>query len=53
MQAMRADVFVQLDGDEVVMDHTWLWHADHDDCSRRWPNSYSASTCSFGGHKDP
>jgi len=28
----RADVLLQVDGDNVVVDNTWLWHADHDDC---------------------
>eukprot|EP00913_Durusdinium_trenchii_P028055 g26303.t1 len=26
-------------------DHTWLWHADHDDCTSRWPDSLSAVSC--------
>ena len=29
-------------------DHAWLWHADHDDCSNKWPNSISAMTCVSG-----
>ena len=32
----------------VDKDHTWLWHADHDDCSSKWPDSISASTCISG-----
>jgi len=29
----KTDAHVQLDGDNLVVDNTWLWHADHDDCS--------------------
>mmetsp|Transcript_97110 Transcript_97110/g.192429 ORF Transcript_97110/g.192429 Transcript_97110/m.192429 type:complete len:746 (-) Transcript_97110:64-2301(-) len=29
---VRADRMVQIDSDDVVLDHLWLWHADHDDC---------------------
>jgi hypothetical protein len=28
----KADTHVQLDGEGTVVDNTWLWHADHDDC---------------------
>jgi len=29
----RADVHVQIDGDGTILDNTWFWHADHDDCT--------------------
>ncbi|CAJ1426387.1 unnamed protein product [Effrenium voratum] len=44
-QGRIASIFVQVEGIGVVLDHAWLWHADHDDCSARWPNSVSATTC--------
>lgn len=28
----RADVMLQIDGSNSVLDNSWLWHADHDDC---------------------
>jgi len=31
--ATRTDAHLQLDGDNVIVDNTWLWHADHDDCN--------------------
>lgn len=39
--ATRTDAMVQLDGDNLVVDNTWLWHADHDDCSPHWPDTLS------------
>lgn len=30
----QADVMAKVDGDRVVLDNVWLWHADHDDCTR-------------------
>lgn len=40
---MTASIFLQVEGHGVVLDHAWLWHADHDDCSEdRWPDSNSA-----------
>jgi len=29
---VRADTMVEINSDDVVLDNTWLWHADHDDC---------------------
>eukprot|EP00434_Breviolum_minutum_P043518 symbB.v1.2.038798.t1/scaffold6179.1/size20273/1 len=46
--AKQANIFVQVDGVDNVLDHAWLWHADHDDCSNKWPNSISAMTCVSG-----
>ncbi|CAK9112605.1 3-beta-glucosidase) (Laminarinase) (SacteLam55A) [Durusdinium trenchii] len=43
--AKRANIFFEVEGDDVVVDHTWLWHADHDDCTSRWPDSLSAVSC--------
>jgi len=34
----KTDAHVQLDGDNLIVDNTWLWHADHDDCSRQSDN---------------
>ena len=31
----RADVHVAIEGDDVTLDNTWAWHADHDDCDGR------------------
>jgi len=39
----RADVHVQLDGDQTVVDNTWFWHADHDDCNTSSDQSYSGN----------
>lgn len=37
----RADVHVQVDGDGVLVDNSWLWHADHDDCNTESDNCNS------------
>uniref|UniRef100_A0A7S4GL43 Uncharacterized protein n=1 Tax=Oxyrrhis marina TaxID=2969 RepID=A0A7S4GL43_OXYMA len=37
----RADVHVQIDGSEVTVDNTWLWHADHDDCGGKSDDAFS------------
>lgn len=29
----NAEVHVMVAGDRVVLDNTWFWHADHDDCT--------------------
>lgn len=29
----RADVHVEVSGDNTILDNTWMWHADHDVCS--------------------
>eukprot|EP00929_Paragymnodinium_shiwhaense_P105880 TRINITY_DN7093_c0_g2_i8.p1 TRINITY_DN7093_c0_g2~~TRINITY_DN7093_c0_g2_i8.p1 ORF type:complete len:492 (-),score=86.80 TRINITY_DN7093_c0_g2_i8:121-1596(-) len=39
----RTDVHVQIDGEGVVVDNSWIWHADHDDCQ-------GASDEAFSGH---
>lgn len=39
----RADVHIQVDGDNVIVDNTWLWHADHDDCGGRSDTSFSGN----------
>jgi len=36
-----ANVHVQMDGDNTLVDNTWLWHADHDDCGRQSDHAYS------------
>lgn len=38
----RADVHVQVTGSGTVLDNTWLWHADHDDCGGSSDQAYSA-----------
>ncbi|KAL1522524.1 hypothetical protein AB1Y20_017511 [Prymnesium parvum] len=38
----RADVMVQLESSGVTLDHSWLWHADHDQCA-----AADASRCSL------
>lgn len=37
----RADVHVAVDGDDLILDNTWLWHADHDDCRSLSEHSFS------------
>jgi len=37
----RTDAHLQLDGDGTVVDNSWLWHADHDDCGGVWPAAKS------------
>jgi len=39
----RADVHVQIDGSGVIVDNTWFWHADHDDCGRKSDSAYSGN----------
>jgi hypothetical protein len=36
-----ANAHVQLDGDNTLVDNTWLWHADHDDCNTQSDHGYS------------
>jgi hypothetical protein len=36
----RADVHVQLDGSDMIVDNTWFWHADHDDCNYQSNDCY-------------
>lgn len=35
------DTHVQIDGDGVTVDHTWIWHADHDDCDGQSDEAFS------------
>lgn len=35
------DVHVQIDGNGVIVDHTWIWHADHDDCDGKSDDAFS------------
>ena len=37
----RADVHMSIEGDDITLDNTWLWHADHDDCHGLSDTSYS------------
>jgi len=30
----KADVMVRAEGDDLIFDNAWLWHADHDDCTK-------------------
>lgn len=39
----RADVHVQLDGPGTVVDNSWFWHADHDDCGTQSDRCYSGN----------
>lgn len=38
----RADVMLQLSSSGLTLDHSWLWHADHDQCA-----GANASECSL------
>mmetsp|Transcript_39112 Transcript_39112/g.83319 ORF Transcript_39112/g.83319 Transcript_39112/m.83319 type:complete len:745 (-) Transcript_39112:185-2419(-) len=29
---VRSDILMEINSDDVVLDNTWVWHADHDDC---------------------
>ena len=40
--ATRADVMVEINTNGVIVDNTWFWHADHDDCGSASDRSYSA-----------
>lgn len=37
----RVDVMMQVNAAGVVLDNTWLWHADHDDCNRTSDSCHS------------
>ena len=37
----RVDVHMSIEGDDISLDNTWLWHADHDDCHGLSDTSYS------------
>jgi hypothetical protein len=45
--ATQTDAHLQLDGDGLLVDNTWIWHADHDDCSPNWPEVKS-DNCTSG-----
>lgn len=38
----RADTHLRVEGSSVVLDNTWFWHADHDDCGGASDQAYSA-----------
>eukprot|EP00419_Tripos_fusus_P018063 CAMPEP_0172748836 /NCGR_PEP_ID=MMETSP1074-20121228/145933_1 /TAXON_ID=2916 /ORGANISM="Ceratium fusus, Strain PA161109" /LENGTH=291 /DNA_ID=CAMNT_0013580655 /DNA_START=78 /DNA_END=950 /DNA_ORIENTATION=+ len=40
---------VEINSDNVVLDHLWLWHADHDDCGTDLPNKGPSDKC-FSKH---
>eukprot|EP00443_Scrippsiella_acuminata_P069050 CAMPEP_0115434294 /NCGR_PEP_ID=MMETSP0271-20121206/33069_1 /TAXON_ID=71861 /ORGANISM="Scrippsiella trochoidea, Strain CCMP3099" /LENGTH=732 /DNA_ID=CAMNT_0002859715 /DNA_START=101 /DNA_END=2296 /DNA_ORIENTATION=- len=40
---VRADTMVEINSDDVVLDNTWLWHADHDDCGTDPGNSLNVT----------
>jgi hypothetical protein len=39
----RADVMVEINVPGVVLDNTWFWHADHDDCNSASNACFSAN----------
>jgi len=45
----HADVHLEIRGDRVVLDNTWLWHADHDDCTGSSSSPLSDSAYSGNG----
>lgn len=47
--AVQADVMMQVDGSNMFLDHTWQWHADHDDCGRKSNSCYSFSGLRVNG----
>lgn len=47
-EPLRADVMVQVEGDGVVLDNTWFWHADHDDCGSFNPAASDSSVSGNG-----
>lgn len=40
---VKADIMMQVDGDDVIIDNTWQWVADHDDCDTK-SNECQSST---------
>lgn len=42
----RADYHVRVDGHNLLMDNTWFWHADHDDCTFLGPSPRAESPSS-------
>jgi len=44
----KADVMVRAEGDGLVFDNAWLWHADHDDCTES--HRPVASDSAFSGN---
>lgn len=47
---VQADVMMQVDGDGLVLDHTWQWHADHDDCGTKSNDCSSTSGLRVNGN---
>eukprot|EP00928_Gymnodinium_smaydae_P091113 TRINITY_DN74817_c0_g1_i1.p1 TRINITY_DN74817_c0_g1~~TRINITY_DN74817_c0_g1_i1.p1 ORF type:complete len:621 (-),score=51.79 TRINITY_DN74817_c0_g1_i1:214-2076(-) len=37
----KVDIMVKVDGDGVIFDNAWLWHADHDDCTLGLGTAYA------------
>lgn len=48
-EVTEVDVMVQVDGNHVVLDNMWLWHADHDDCTGKSKKPASDSCDSSTG----
>jgi len=44
----HADIHIEVRGDRVVLDNTWAWHADHDDCTGS--SSSPASDSAYSGN---
>uniref|UniRef100_A0A7S4BF00 Uncharacterized protein n=2 Tax=Chrysotila carterae TaxID=13221 RepID=A0A7S4BF00_CHRCT len=40
---VRQDVHARIGGDGVVVDNTWMWHADHDDCGGASDGAFSGN----------
>jgi hypothetical protein len=38
----RADVMLQINAPNIIVDNAWLWHADHDDCGTASNKCYSS-----------
>jgi len=45
----RAHTHLLVEGRNVILDNTWLWHADHDDCGGASDQSYSAHALEVTG----
>jgi hypothetical protein len=41
----KADIHARFDGDGIVMDNLWLWHADHDDCTKPFGKDPKSDAC--------
>jgi hypothetical protein len=44
----HADVHLEARGDRLVLDNSWLWHADHDDCTG--DSDYPKSDIAYSGN---